>query len=209
MTKIGATFWDCGGVFLTNGWDEHARQRVVENFRLNFDEFEKLHTQANDLWERGTIDIHEYLQETVFYQPRTFSEDEFICQMQAVSQVLYPAMMDFVGKLRAQRTPEDGVEMYLLSNESRDLMEYRIPTFSLGGMFDGYVVSAFVGLRKPEAAFFRCALDFAQQEPDACVFIDDREENVAAARKQGMHGIRLESPKQAIAELGKLGVTVK
>ncbi len=207
MTKISATFWDCGGVLLTNGWDEHARKRVAAHFGLDFDEFEKHHELANDLWERGTIDVHEYLRQTVFYEPRTFSEDEFFSQMRAVSQVLYPAMIDFVRGLRAQRTPTGGLETYLLSNESRDLMEYRIPTFSLTGLFDAYVVSAFIGLRKPAVEFFRCALELSQCPPDECVFIDDREENIAGARKAGIHGIRLESPEQVIAELGKLGVT--
>ncbi len=207
MTRITATFWDCGGVLLTNGWDEHARKRVLSHFDLDFDEFERHHTLANDLWERGTIDVHEYLRQTVFYVPRAFSEDEFFSQMQAISQMLYPAMIEFVRRLRAQRTPTDGMDTYLLSNESRDLMEYRIPTFSLTGLFDAYVVSAFIGLRKPTAAFFRCALDLSQRQPEECVFIDDREENVAGARKLGIHGIRLESPEQVIAELGRLGVT--
>ncbi len=203
--KIRATFWDCGGVLLTNGWDEHARKRVVEHFGLNFDEFEQRHPKANDLWERGKIDIHEYLQETVFYVPRAFSEDEFFSKMRDVSQVLYPATIEFLRKLRAQGTQENST--YMLSNESRELMEYRIPTFGLEGLFDAYLVSAYIGLRKPEAAFFQCALDLSQRRPEECVFIDDREENLEDARKLGIHGIRMTSPEQVIAELRRLGVT--
>ncbi len=203
--KIRATFWDFGGVLLTNGWDEHARKRVVEHFGLNFDEFEQRHPKANDLWERGKIDIHEYLQETVFYVPRAFSEDEFFSKMRDVSQVLYPATIEFLRKLRAQGTQENST--YMLSNESRELMEYRIPTFGLEGLFDAYLVSAYIGLRKPEAAFFQCALDLSQRRPEECVFIDDREENLEDARKLGIHGIRMTSPEQVIAELRRLGVT--
>lgn len=203
--KIRATFWDCGGVLLTNGWDEHARKRVVEHFGLNFDEFEQRHPKANDLWERGKIDIHEYLQETVFYVPRAFSEDEFFSKMRDVSQVLYPATIEFLRKLRAQGTQENST--YMLSNESRELMEYRIPTFGLEGLFDAYLVSAYIGLRKPEAAFFQCALDLSQRRPEECVFIDDREENLENACKLGIHGIRMTSPEQVIAELRRLGVT--
>lgn len=203
--KIRATFWDCGGVLLTNGWDEHARKRVVEHFGLNFDEFEQRHPKANDLWERGKIDVHEYLQETVFYVPRAFSEDEFFSKMRDVSQVLYPATIEFLRKLRAQGTQENST--YMLSNESRELMEYRIPTFGLEGLFDAYLVSAYIGLRKPEAAFFQCALDLSQRRSEECVFIDDREENLEGARKLGIHGIRMTSPEQVIAELRRLGVT--
>ncbi|MHB1936034.1 MAG: HAD family hydrolase [Acidobacteriaceae bacterium] len=203
--KIRATFWDCGGVLLTNGWDEHARKRVVEHFGLNFDEFEQRHPHANDLWERGKIDIHEYLRETVFYISRAFSEDEFLAKMRNVSQVLYSGMIEFLRKLRTLGPRESNT--YMLSNESRELMEYRIPRFGLDGLFDAYLVSAYIGWRKPEAAFFRCALDLSQRQPEECIFIDDREENLEGARQLGIQGIRMTSPEQVIAELRKLGVT--
>jgi putative hydrolase of the HAD superfamily len=205
MAKIRATFWDCGGVLLTNGWDEHERKCVIDHFELDFNEFEQRHPQPNDLWERGKIDMHEYLRETVFYVPRAFSEDEFVTKMRDVSQVEYPAMIAFLQRLRAQGDRECAT--YMLSNESRELMEYRIPKFGLVGLFDAYVVSAYIGLRKPAAAFFQCALDLSQCRPEECVFIDDREENLEGARKLGIQGIRMETPEQVIAELRRLGVT--
>lgn len=204
MAKVRATFWDCGGVFLTNGWDERARACVAQHFGLDFDEFEQRHPHANDLWERGKISMHEYLRETVFYVPRPFTEDDFFCRMREVSRVLYPAMIAFLRTLREQGTRECGT--YMLSNESRELMEYRIPTFGLTGLFDAYLVSAYIGLRKPEAAFFRCALDLSQCEPQECVFIDDREENLEGARKLGIRGIRMTTAEHVIAELRRLGV---
>lgn len=205
MAKIRATFWDCGGVLLTNGWDEHARERVIKHFGLNFDEVERRHPQANDLWERGRIDVHEYLRETVFYARRAFSENEFFLKMRDVSQVLYPGMIEFLRALRAQGSRDNST--YMLSNESRELMEYRIPTFGLSGLFDAYLVSAYIALRKPEPAFFQCALDISQRQPDECVFIDDREENLEGARQLGIQGIRMTSPEQVIAELRRLGIT--
>lgn len=205
MAKIRATFWDCGGVLLTNGWDENARERVAKHFGLNFDEFEQRHPEANDLWERGKIDVHKYLRETVFYSPRAFSEEEFFKKMRDVSQVLYPGMIEFLRTLRAQGSRDK--RTYMLSNESRELMDYRIPTFRLSGLFDAYLVSAYIGLRKPEPAFFQCALDISQCQSDECVFIDDREENLEGARQLGIQGIRMTSPEQVIAELRRLGVS--
>jgi len=205
MAKIRATFWDCGGVLLTNGWDEYARERVVKHFGLNLDEFEQRHPQANDLWERGKIDVHEYLRETVFYAPRAFSEVEFFEKMRDVSQILHPEMITFLRVLRLHGSPENST--YMLSNESRELMQYRIPTFGLSGLFDAFLVSAYIALRKPEAAFFRCALDLSQRQPDQCVFIDDREENLEGARQLGIQGIRMTTPEQVIGELRRLGIT--
>ncbi|MHB8302323.1 MAG: HAD family hydrolase [Acidobacteriaceae bacterium] len=204
--KITATFWDCGGVFLTDGWDHHGRRQVVEHFGLSLEDFEQRHEQPNDAWERGEITLQQYLRQTVFYAPRQFSQEEFIDRMRAVSKVLYPEMIEFVRQFRARRAAQSQSVLYLLSNESRELMQYRIPQFGLAGLFDGYLVSAYIGLRKPQAEFFRCALDISQRAPESCVFIDDREENVAAACELGIRGVRLESPQQAIAELTGMGI---
>ena len=125
--------------------------------------------------------------------------------MRDITQVLYPTTLEFLGALRARSSRDNST--YMLSNESRELMEYRIPTFGLDGLFDAYLVSAYIGLRKPEEAFFQCALDLSQRRPEECVFIDDREENLEGARKLGIRGIRMTSPEQVIAELRRLGVT--
>jgi len=204
--KITATFWDCGGVFLTNGWDHHARRSVTEHFGLSFDEFEQRHEQPNDAWERGAITLREYLQETVFYTSRPFSQQEFIARMRAASKVLYPEMIAWVRSLRAQRTESSPSDIYMLSNESRELMAHRIPEFGLTGLFDAYLVSAYIGLRKPEAAFFDRVLEICQRSPGECVFIDDRQENIEAAEKAGIRGIRMVSPQQVIAELSQIGI---
>jgi putative hydrolase of the HAD superfamily len=205
--KITATFWDCGGVFLTNGWDHGERREVIDHFELDVDEFERRHPAANNAWERGKITLQEYLRQTVFYASRQFSEQEFIAQMCAVSRILYPRMIAFLRAFRAQRAIESDTAIYMLSNESRELMAYRIPTFGLSGLFDAYLVSAYIGLRKPDPAFFRCALEVSQRRPDQCIFIDDREENLAGAREVGIQGIRMKTPEQTIAEMANLGLT--
>lgn len=205
---IQATFWDCGGVFLTNGWDHGERHRVIEHFGLDCDEFERRHPEANDAWERGRITIQEYLRQTVFYVPREFSQEEFISRMRGVSRVLYPEMIDFLRNLRMRRIPGNSVAIYLLSNESRELMAYRIPTFGLDGLFDAYLVSAYIGLRKPEEAFYRCALDIAQCEPAECIFVDDREENLQGAERLGIRGLRMTTPTETIEKLTALGVAM-
>lgn len=201
--KITATFWDCGGVFLTNGWDREERRAVTEHFALDWEEFERRHPVPNDLWERGKITLHQYLEETVFYEARKFSEAEFIARMQAASRILHPKLIEFLRKLQ---DTANSVGTYMLSNESKELMAYRIPAFGLKNLFDAFLVSAYIGLRKPEPAFYQCALDITQREPEQCVFIDDREENVAAAEKLGIRGIHMETPEQCIQELNRLGI---
>ncbi|KAH9034152.1 phosphatase yihX [Lactarius hengduanensis] len=57
------------------------------------------------------------------------------------------------------------------------------------GIFERIFTSAAAGMRKPELCFFKFVLDQIKAEPSSVVFVDDRSENVLAARSLGMNGI--------------------
>jgi putative hydrolase of the HAD superfamily len=66
------------------------------------------------------------------------------------------------------------------------------------------VDSAFVGTRKPEPEIYALTLERLGLPAAACVFVDDLEPNVEAARDAGMEGIVFRDTAQAIAELEAL-----
>ena len=85
---------------------------------------------------------------------------------------------------------ERGTPLFCLTNfasEKFALMRRRFDVFAL---FDGIVVSSEVGLIKPDPAIFRHLLDRFGLAAESCLFIDDVEANVAAARGLGMQTIR-------------------
>ena len=96
--------------------------------------------------------------------------------------------------------------MATINNESAELNEYRIQTYRLREIFDAFISSCFVGLRKPEEGIYRLALDITQRPPEECCFVDDRPLNVDTASRLGMHVIRMENPRQLREDLRKLGV---
>jgi 2-haloacid dehalogenase len=49
-------------------------------------------------------------------------------------------------------------------------------------------------------------MQIVQRDPQECVFIDDRPENVEGAHAVGMHAIRFENPPQLTTALNDLGV---
>lgn len=71
--------------------------------------------------------------------------------------------------------------------------------------FDEYVLSFEVGSMKPQPQVYRVVLERSGSRAEECVFIDDREENVEAARALGIKGI-LFSPQtdleSALKEIG-------
>jgi len=89
------------------------------------------------------------------------------------------AMLDGV---RAAR--RDGVKTALLSNSWGDATTYD-PAL-LEELFDGWVISSEVGLRKPDPAIYALAAERIGLEPNACVFVDDLPGNLKPARAIGM-----------------------
>ena len=83
---------------------------------------------------------------------------------------------------------ENGYRIFLLSNASSRLHEYW-PDVPGQQYFDDLLVSADVGLVKPEPELFRLAMERFQIRPDETVFIDDLSLNAEAAYHAGMHAI--------------------
>jgi len=201
LLRINAIFWDVGGVLLTNGWDRAQREKALEQFHLDREEFNDRHEMLVSSFERGKISLDEYLDRTIFYRSRPFTRDEFRQFMFALSQ---PKSDELA---LAQELSRSG--KYLMStinNESRELNLYRIEKFGLREIFDIFISSCFVGLRKPEKDIYRLALEVTQKAPAQCCFIDDRDLNLESAEKLGMQTIRMQTAEQLRQELRKLGV---
>jgi putative hydrolase of the HAD superfamily len=86
--------------------------------------------------------------------------------------------------------------------------EFRLAKFGLLDDFDAFFSSCYLGLRKPDRKIYQVALDVLQRDPEQVAFVDDREENVAAAVSLGIRGIRYEGSAALADELARLGVSV-
>lgn len=84
-----------------------------------------------------------------------------------------------------RRARTHGIKTALLSNSWGNTY----PRETWDGMFDDIVISGEVQLRKPEAEIYLLAAERLALRPAECVFIDDMELNVVAARELGMTGI--------------------
>ncbi len=114
--------------------------------------------------------------------------------------VLDPAMLNLFRRLHA-----GGVPTGLLSNSWGG--EY--PREIFPGMFDAVVISAEVGMRKPERQIFLHAASMLGLEPGECVFIDDIQANVTAAEQIGFTGVlhsQADETEQLLA--GLLGISL-
>jgi putative hydrolase of the HAD superfamily len=202
MSGISTILWDVGGVLLTNGWDQQQRDGVLAGFGLDRADFERRHGEVFQAWEKDEIGLDEYLRHTVFFEPRSFTKMQFLEAMQGESRLLADSGIGILRQLAAS-------QRYLLAtvnNESRAMNEYRITRFQLITIFDAFFSSCYLGVRKPDRRIYQVALDILQRDPEDCLFIDDRVENVAAAASLGIHAIRYEGSEKLNEALEGLGI---
>ena len=201
--RISTLFLDIGGVLLTNGWDSHARRRAVERFGLDGDELNERHHLTFDTYEEGKLSLDEYLDRVVFCRPRQFSKQEFKNFMFAQSQP-FPKMIGMVRELKSLYR----LKLIVVSNEGRELNEYRIREFGLNEFVDAFLSSCFVHFRKPDPDIYRIALDISQVRPEQVAYIEDRPMFVEVACSLGLVGIHHTGIESTRAELSRLGLSL-
>jgi putative hydrolase of the HAD superfamily len=203
LSKISALFWDVGGVLLTNAWDHAERLQTLNHFLLSEAEFHDRHEMVVSSFEQGKITLDEYLDRTVFYRDRSFTRQAFKDDMFSQSVPDNNALT-----LARELAASGRYLMSTINNESRELNLFRVEKFGLNKIFSLFVSSCFVGLRKPEAAIYKLALELTQKPAEECCFIDDRALNLECAKQLGMHVIQMKDAAQLRQELQKLGVSV-
>lgn len=201
--KLSVVFFDVGGVLLTNGWDSEARARAESRFELDPDETEARHEAVSDAFETGLLTLDEYLDHVVFHRPRDFDRAAFrrFMEDQSHPHVDALALADRLGRV-------PGLTLATLNNESLALNRYRIETFGLRPRFTAFFSSCFVGVRKPDPRIFRLAVRVMQVDEGACLFVDDREENVEAAREAALPALKYRGAEKLEEELASRGIEI-
>jgi len=72
----------------------------------------------------------------------------------------------------------------------------------LGELFDVFIESAVVGMRKPDPRIYQLVCDRLEVGPEEAVFLDDIGRNLKAARAMGITTIKVDDAAQALGDLG-------
>jgi putative hydrolase of the HAD superfamily len=114
----------------------------------------------------------------------------------------YPKMIELVRRLKTRY----GLKIVVVSNEGRELNEYRIRKFKLDGFVDFFISSCFVRLRKPDVDIFRVALDTVRVPANQVVYIENTQMFVEVAEELGIRSILHTDYKSTCAKLSSLGL---
>ena len=193
----GAVVFDVGNVLLS--WDPHAILR--EHLPAGADHGLFLRDVfAHPDWielDRGTLDEGEAL---LRFATRTGAPPELVRRLVDASKTSLAPMPDSLALLEELRRT-GATRLYVLSNMSHATWEYLEPRHDFWKGFDGLVISARIGMVKPEAGIYRHLLSTFGLAPEETVFFDDRADNVAGARAERIRSFVFEGAAKARTRL--------
>lgn len=196
---IKAVIWDMGGVLLQMD-DETSRLTLSQHYHIPLEEIYWAIFDSPSAKEAGVgkLTVQEHWQNVASHLDIPQEEmPEFQRQFWDADRI-DSELVDFIRALRRQ------YKTGLLSNAWDDLRPVIENEWCVSDAFDDIIISAEVGLAKPDLRIYQLALERLGVLPDEAVFIDDVLINVHAAHQVGLHAFQFKNRKQAIQELGQI-----
>lgn len=191
--------FDIGKVLVDFNWEKAAAETGFSEADIELMRREVIGNRWDEV-DRGVMteeEAKEYIKEVLPGLEDKF--DRFYEKLDEMVPVR-PYAEDWLKSLK-----ERGLGVYLLSNFPEKLFIYEEEhNFGFVKHADGKIISSFVKLIKPDPQIYRCLLDTYGLKAEECVFIDDREDNVKAAKECGFNGIVFTGYEDACASLENL-----
>jgi putative hydrolase of the HAD superfamily len=173
-------------------------------------------------WAEGTL--HQRLYEGAWWEKVSRGEVSEEAYFQAVAGEVIPQLPAIFAGLQAGCFALEPLRPEVVQLAQRLAQEYRLALLSnaqvslrqqlerwphILSLFDEVVISAEVGMRKPEPRIYRLAVERLGIDPGAVLFIDDKPRNVMVAQDEGLRAIVFESASQLKQALREQGVLVE
>ncbi len=190
--------FDFGGVLTTPVWDSFAAfcrsegldpDAIKNLFRSDPEALKELRAL-----ETGELDEKDF--EATFGKRLGLKNPEGLIDSMFAGMLPLEPMVDAVRRIRASELLTGLVSnSWSTAHYDRNL---------LAELFDTVVISAEVGLHKPQPEIYLLAAERLEVEPGECIFVDDLAENCDGAEAVGMTAVRFRHPPETIARLTEL-----
>jgi putative hydrolase of the HAD superfamily len=202
---IRALIFDFGGVVLDMGW--HVMAEIERRHGMPAGSVRRA-LWGHDTWRQREVGIgtlEDYLQAVTRELEASAGRPvpDAMAEWVAYERALNDDIIALADALRGR------YKIGLLSNADERLEERLQDQLKIFDRFDDVVNSARVGMAKPDPRIFALAAERLGVKPEECVFVDDLERNIVAAREAGMYGIHYLGDNFALfQELRSLGIPV-
>jgi len=190
--------FDLGGVFFD--WDpDHFYKNVFENIEER--EFFLVEV-CNDQWnvqQDAGRSIAEAELELIPKFPHYEKEIKmYYKNHRKMIRGVFEESVDILKKLK-----DKNYECYVLSNWSAETFDGMTDDYLFLKLFDGLLISGEDKLMKPDSAIYELAKNRFNLNPKETVFIDDKQENIKAAKGLDFKTIHLTDPKNIEIEINQ------
>lgn len=196
---IDTVIFDLGNVLVDFRWRAFLREEVPEEIPYRILEQAVFLNPAWEEHDKGlmteTEEIWDFISAAPDYEPeirRLYEKLDGCFEPFSYS-------VDWIRSLKKR-----GLKVYALSNWPKHVYELGKDRLTFLEDMDGYVLSYREHCSKPDPEIYRRLLERYSIVPEQAVFLDDRKENVEAAKARGIHGIVFTSYEQAREELNKM-----
>jgi putative hydrolase of the HAD superfamily len=201
---IRGLIFDFGGVIVNMRWD--MARKLEDEHKLERNALLRTLYDADD-WravETGTGEIDVWREAA--HKRLEAAAGREMPQLHEEWRLSWGLIEPNIELIRALRPP---YRTAILSNADLSLEERMRDGMNIHHLFDTIVCSAVEGMAKPDPRIYQLAAERLGLPIEDCVFIDDLERNVAAARETGMAGVhfRVHHDDDLSAQLAALGVT--
>lgn len=199
--KIKNIIFDIGNVLASFRWAE-----LFLELGFTGEAFERiasatvLHPTMWNEFDRSLMSDEEIIAKCIERAPEYEQEIRLLFQKTELLVEEYTYSRDWIKSLK-----ERGYKVYLLSNYGKTSFEAAREhgRLSFLPLVDGGVISYEVKIVKPEPGIYQVLLEKYNLNAEECIFLDDRADNIEAAKQFGIHGIVVESYEQAYGCLEK------
>lgn len=157
---------------------------------------------SSDTWQeldRGTLTNDEAIEYFIGEKPHLKHEIEYVMKNWKDHLTPIEDNASIIGQLK-----DKGHKLYIISNFHKEAFEYLRDKYEFFGYFDDIIISADVKLLKPDKKIYLHLINKYNLIPEECVFIDDMEMNIDAAKSLGMNTIWYKDNVSVKDELKKL-----
>ncbi len=198
---IKAILFDFGGV-LARMENEAPRRELAERYRIPL---ETIYSQVFDSFTAqraalGELTIEQHWQAVsaaLGLPPEDLPEFR---QLFWAADALDQELVEFIRTLRPR------YKVGLLSNAWDDLRQVLHDRWGIDDLFDELIISAEVGLVKPDRRIYKLAVSRLGVQPSEAVFVDDMPGNVTGAQAAGLFAIQFHDLAQIRQEMRQLTV---
>jgi len=179
-----AVIFDFGGVMTGQPKRDAVVHFICTTFHLTPDAFEKVNQEKKQAVKSGKTDLEfwlSYAQKNNVQLPKDWAQNFQTTLKDAIG--VNPQMYALVDQLKKQ-----GVQVGLLSNIDNRLAKI-IKDFGFYEPFNPCLLSCEIGAEKPDPKIYQHLLDQLEISAGNVVFIDDKKENIEAAKKLGFDAI--------------------